>query len=89
MSSVSLLEQIRELALRYAAARHLSVGRVSKLLFGDGTKLGGILAGRADLTTRRFERSIEWFSANWPAGADWPTSVQRPAAKRVVAEEVD
>jgi len=76
---MTLRDQLKALALAYSKATDLSVGRISTLVFGDGGKLGAVLADRADITTIRFEKSMRWFSANWPDGHEWPHGVDRPA----------
>ena len=76
---MTLVQQLCSVAIAFKEARRLSSGRVSTLVFGDGTKLTGLLSGRSDLTTSRFETAMRWFSANWPAGATWPSAVARPA----------
>ena len=75
---MTLIEQISTVAEAYCRARGLSVARVSTLVFNDGSKLGDLLGRRSDLTTRRYEKALLWFSVNWPAGAEWPDGVARP-----------
>jgi hypothetical protein len=74
---MTLIDQIRDLAAAYAAATGLEPSTVSWRVFGDTKKLAMIADG-ADLTTRRFEAAVSWFSAHWPAGAAWPATVRRP-----------
>lgn len=74
---MTLVEEILSVAHAYAAARRVSIGRVSMLAFGDGQLLKRLQTG-SDLTTRRLENTMLWFSANWPEGAEWPEGVQRP-----------
>jgi hypothetical protein len=76
---MTLIDALKIVALKYAELRSLSHGRVSTLAFGDGTKLPNILNGEADLTTARFERTMRWFSENWPENSEWPSAVPRPA----------
>ncbi|MFC5989713.1 hypothetical protein [Limoniibacter endophyticus] len=61
----------------YADARKLSLSRVSTIVFGDGKVLSR-LEGNSDLTTSRYEAAMQWLSANWPEGIDWPVDVVRP-----------
>ncbi len=68
-----------KLSDHYAAARGLSISRVSTLVFADGKVLTRISSG-GDLTTGRFEAAIAWFSDNWPAGVDWPSDIERPVS---------
>lgn len=76
---MTLREQIKIVASAFMEARNLKAGRVSTLVFGDGMKLPRLMRDEVDLTTARFERSMLWFSENWPAGADWPAGVPRTA----------
>lgn len=69
-----------KLSDHYAAARGLSISRVSTLVFADGKVLTRISSG-GDLTTGRFEAAIVWFSDNWPAGVDWPSDIDRPLSQ--------
>lgn len=78
----SLIDQLCAVALAYCRAKGLAVGTVSTHCFGDGNKLGFIMEGKADLTTARFERSIQWFADNWPRGAAWPDGCKRPVRSR-------
>lgn len=66
-----------QLAERYAAARGLSISRVSTLAFSDGKVLTRI-SGGGDITTGRLEAAVCWFSDNWPDDVDWPLNVPRP-----------
>ena len=66
----------------YAAARGVSLSRVSTLCFNDGGKLKALEAG-ADIGARRLARALDWFSENWPEGAVWPEAVARPATTTI------
>lgn len=46
-------------------------------VFGDSKKLSALRAD-ADITTKRLAAAVQWFSANWPAGAVWPRQIVRP-----------
>lgn len=50
---------------------------LSHRLFGDSKKLLALRNG-ADITVGRFNASMGWLAANWPAGAVWPEHVSRP-----------
>lgn len=69
-----------KLSDHYAAARGLSISRVSTLVFADGKVLTRISNG-GDLTTGRFEAAIGWFSDNWPVDVEWPSDIDRPHPK--------
>lgn len=75
---MTLIERFKAVAEAYKQARGLSTARVSALVFGDGTKLSHILGRDADLTTSRFERSMQWFSDHWPEDVEWPAGIPRP-----------
>lgn len=79
---MTLLDQLRTVAAAYGKARTLKTGRVSTLVFGDGMKLAKIAADKADVTTSRFEKTMQWFSDHWPEGTPWPDGVARPRAHR-------
>lgn len=77
---MTLLDQLKAVAEAYGKARNFEPSTVSRVALGDGMRLPAILRGKADMTTRRFEKTLIWFSENWPEGADWPTDVPRPTA---------
>lgn len=76
---MSGIDHLLLLARAYGAAHGLEPSTVSWRVFGDTKKLGAIEAG-GDIQVRRYERAMQWFAANWPAGTDWPTDVPRPGA---------
>ncbi|WP_107992023.1 hypothetical protein [Breoghania corrubedonensis] len=49
----------------YAAETGSRRSRVSWIVFGDSKILDRIDRG-GDLTTRRYERALDWFDTNWP-----------------------
>ncbi len=76
---MTLIENIAAVARIYCAAKKRSASTVSRIVFGDGTKLGAILSGKADLTTKRYENTLLWFSDNWPENSvSWPNNIPRP-----------
>lgn len=84
---MTLLDHLISVSEAFAAARGLSRSRVSTIVFGDGRKLDLVIRDGADITTRRLEAAMSWFSANWPAGAAWPDGVPRPAVAVAVAAD--
>lgn len=81
---MSLKDQLLHVAHLYATAIKtksrdggISLSGISTRIFGDGKTFGRIEAG-GDLTTRKFERAMRWFSENWPEGAEWPSDIERP-----------
>lgn len=75
---MNLLRNILDVANAYCGKTGLSRSRVATIVFNDGKKLDLIERG-ADLNTRRYEKAMLWFSANWPEGLAWPKGVERPA----------
>lgn len=69
----------------YCASVHRSRSRISTLIFGEGTRLDGIAAGK-DLNTRSYEKAMAWFSANWPEGVAWPDGIERPEPVEAAAQ---
>ncbi len=74
---MTLVRHLLQTAKAYATAQGLSLSRVSTIVFGDGKVLSRLDDG-ADLTTRRLETAMQWFSDNWPDGASWPEGPRRP-----------
>lgn len=54
---------------------------LSYRVFRDAGTFRRLRAG-GDLTTRNWDMALQWFSDNWPDGAEWPAGVQRPAVSR-------
>lgn len=65
----------------YKAALAIEDTTVSSRVFDDSKKLDALRSG-SDITLGRFNSAMRWFSDNWPASAEWPTSVLRPASER-------
>lgn len=72
------IEHLLTLADEYGKAAKFEEATVSTRVFNDGKKLGAIRSGAAGITIRRYNTAIEWFAANWPENAAWPTDVPRP-----------
>ena len=62
----------------YCAASARSAARVSTLIWNHGGRYKRVVAG-ADLTSRSYERAAQWLSDHWPADAEWPPDIPRPA----------
>lgn len=77
---MSAIDQLLSLCREYGRATGVDTTTVSWRVFGDSKKLGAIIDG-ADIQTRRLERAVGWFSANWPESAQWPATVARPSVK--------
>jgi hypothetical protein len=74
---MSGIDHLLAVARAYAKAEDIEMVTVSSRALGDGKKLGAIEEG-SDIQVRRFEKTMQWFSDNWPSGADWPLGVPRP-----------
>lgn len=71
------IDRLQTVVTAYAAAAGISIATASSRATGDGAKLSAVMKG-ADMTTRRFDDTMWWFSDNWPEGAPWPPGVPRP-----------
>lgn len=72
-------EIITKLAETYIAHTGLKETTVSSYAMNDGKRLTAIRKDGADVTSRRFNRVLQWFSTNWPEDLEWPQSIPRPA----------
>lgn len=63
----------------YCEATGLSEARVSTIVLKAGHRLPDIRDGKCGIGALTLERAIQWFSDNWPEGAEWPNGVERPA----------
>lgn len=78
MLFMSSIDHLLSVAREYARAEALDLSTVSWRALGDTKKLPAIEQGR-DIQVRRLEKTMQWFSDNWPANAAWPIGVARPA----------
>jgi len=69
----------------YCAATGRAEATVSTRVLSDGKRIRKLREG-ADIGTRRLAEAVEWFSANWPAGAEWPAAIRRPTHTSEAAE---
>ena len=76
-AGMSGIDELLTVARAYAESEGLALSTVSWRALGDTKKLGDIERG-ADIQVRRLERTMQWFSDNWPA-RDWPAGVPRPS----------
>lgn len=81
---MSGIDQLLAVARSYAKAEAIEMQTVSWRALGDAKKLGAIIDG-ADIQVRRFERTMQWFSDNWPENAVWPHDIPRPSPTPVSA----
>lgn len=79
-------DQLLTIAAEYGRATGLEPKTVSWRVFGDTKKLEAVSEG-GDLSTRRFENAVAWFSANWPDDGVWPDGISRPDPDEVPIPE--
>lgn len=63
----------------YAAARKIGLPTIGRLAAGDWRFFDRLNDDEKTFTAKKYDDVIAWFSDNWPEGAAWPESVQRPA----------
>jgi hypothetical protein len=73
-----------DLAAKFEAATGVSPATAAKRALNDNTFFSRIEEG-AGFNIRTFDRLVEWFAGNWPADADWPSDVSRPASETEAA----
>lgn len=61
----------------YAEKLNISHWRVAFLVRGDGQFFKRLREGKG-CTVTTAEKSMRWFSDNWPGDLDWPDGVPRP-----------
>lgn len=76
---MSAIEQLLIVARAYGEAEGVPLSTVSSRALDDSKKLRALEEG-ADINVGRLERTMEWFSLNWPEGSPWPVGVPRPFA---------
>ena len=67
------------LARGYAEHYRISTSRVSNMIVGEGALFSRVMAGSC-VTTRRYNKVLQWFSDHWPMGLSWPADIPRPAS---------
>ncbi len=78
MSGMVSIEQLLSVVDAYKTATGVTLDTtVSYRVFGDSKKLGSMRSG-ADITTRRFNAALEWFSNNWPENSPRPVGLPSP-----------
>lgn len=65
------------LADEYQRVDRVADTTLSFRVFADSKKLAALRAD-GDMTTARFNLTVQWFSDNWPDGAVWPAGIDRP-----------
>lgn len=75
-------DQMLAVATAYCKAAGISLATASSRAFGESKLLVNLDAGISSPTFRRAEAALDWFSAHWPDGVDWPLAVPRPSLDR-------
>ncbi|WP_439398987.1 hypothetical protein ACRQ5Q_16705 [Bradyrhizobium sp. PMVTL-01] len=78
------IDSLLKVARAYAAAEGIDLSTASWRALGDTKKLSAMEQG-ADIQVRRFEKTMSWFSDNWPANTEWPEGIERPARQQVAS----
>ncbi len=65
-------------AAAYRAVNPVSESRLGQLAAGNPIFYTRLRDG-GSCTIRLYGRVLQWFSDNWPEGAEWPLGVPRPA----------
>ncbi len=78
---MSSIDSLLAVANAYALAEGIDLSTVSWRALGDTKKLTAMQTG-ADIQVRRFEKTMIWFSKNWPVSAVWPDGVARPTQEQ-------
>ena len=73
-----LIDHLRKVASAYGSLTGQSAATIAQRAFLDWRFLDRLSDG-STFTVRKFDRGMQWFSANWPPDAAWPDGVPRPA----------
>lgn len=79
----SFLSDLLVLIAVYQSATGASDRSVSGSLFNRGTYLRDLRDGLCDANSATIENARIWLSLNWPDGAVWPASIDKPPSDRV------
>lgn len=77
-----LAKHLIALGTVFCRARDLEESTVGRLCASDGRFFSRIRDGKT-FTAKKYDEVVGWFSANWPADADWPSNITRPVVERV------
>ncbi len=74
-------QRLLAVARGYCNATGLSLARVATKVHNHGAFFKR-LEGGAGCTVDTYEKCLQWFSDNWPAGTKWPAGVMRPTRRK-------
>lgn len=75
----TLREHLRQTAAVFETFTGVTPKTVGKRAINDNTYFDRVVDGGQGFTIGTYDRVMRWLSENWPAGADWPVGVPRPA----------
>ena len=73
-----LKQHLLSLSGAYAGAIDVGETTVWRRAINDPAFLDRLKSDKT-ITVRTYDRAVQWFSDNWPAGLEWPEQVARPA----------
>ena len=73
-----LRQHLFVLADAFAASTGRTRATIGKNALNDNTFFARIERGDG-FNVRTFDRTLQWFSDNWPDDLDWPKGIARPA----------
>ena len=73
-----LKDEVAALVVAYSEITGRSTSAVGAMAVGDTSLLSRMREEGRGITARRYDRILQWFSVNWPAGAQWPEGIERP-----------
>lgn len=73
-----LKQQLLRVADVYCCLLGLTEARAGSMVFGSHRAFKRLRAGK-DMLSGNVEDGLQWFSDQWPEGAEWPCDVPRPA----------
>lgn len=78
MNDRPLSAALLTVATAYADANRIELSIASRRAIGDSRVLPRLKEGVSAPTLQTADQALGWFSANWPAGLDWPSDIPRP-----------
>lgn len=69
---------LKALALAYSSATGISLRAIGSRAMNYSYFFERVDNDKVSLTLRTYDKVVNWFSANWPDGIEWPAGVQRP-----------
>jgi hypothetical protein len=77
MLEPELKENLRALGRAYLAKRPYAATTLWARATKEARFMDRLDSGKT-FTVKTYDRAVQWFSDNWPEGAEWPKSVRRP-----------